>query len=257
MGSCWRLIPPLVADGITQMAVDEWLLEQHRLGLGLPCLRFYTWSGPAISLGYHQRRYPPGWHSLSWNDRSVALVRRPSGGRAVLHQGDLTYSLVMASLPGGRRHAYRQLCQFLVEGWQSLGISLAVGSRSSRTGGQASCFATATAADLVMEDGYKLIGSAQLYRSGYLLQHGSMRLRPDPALHKRVFGTAIAPPSRVAALTEEIIISAMTAAARNCFAAELALRPLDPEEVRQALRWSQAHGASQLLTAPGQPGSVL
>lgn len=53
----WRLIPILAASGSVQMAIDRWLLVQHESGKCLPTLRFYTWSPPAISLGYHQRQY--------------------------------------------------------------------------------------------------------------------------------------------------------------------------------------------------------
>jgi lipoate-protein ligase A len=87
--SVWRLIPLVSASGSVQMAIDQWLLEQHLAGQIPPTLRFYTWQPAAISLGYHQRRWPEFWQELSWRGIPVELVRRPSGGRAVLHQGEL------------------------------------------------------------------------------------------------------------------------------------------------------------------------
>ncbi len=76
------------------MAIDAWLLEQHDLGKHPPTLRFYTWEPAAISLGYHQRRWPQYWQGLTGQGQPLDMVRRPSGGRAVLHQGDLTYAVI-------------------------------------------------------------------------------------------------------------------------------------------------------------------
>ena len=103
------------------MAIDEWLLKQHQSGY-LPTLRFYTWSPSAISLGYHQRKYPEDWQSLTWKGEEIDLVRRPTGGRAVLHYGDLTYAVVTSGLSGSRIEAYKKICEFLIQGWQNLGV---------------------------------------------------------------------------------------------------------------------------------------
>lgn len=123
----WRFIPVINAAGSVQMSIDTWLLEQHRLGLHPPTLRFYTWSPAAISLGYHQHRYPEHWHNLIWHGEPVDLVRRPSGGRAVLHQGDLTYAVITSGLTGNRMQAYETICEFLIQGWRQLGIELHYG----------------------------------------------------------------------------------------------------------------------------------
>ncbi|MEO1299948.1 MAG: lipoate--protein ligase family protein, partial [Cyanobacteria bacterium J06636_16] len=77
------------------MAVDTWLLDQLIAGQQPPTLRFYRWRPAAISLGYHQKRWPATWRALSWQDQPVDLVKRPTGGRAVLHQGDLTYAIAL------------------------------------------------------------------------------------------------------------------------------------------------------------------
>ncbi len=61
----WRYIPPIISSAELQMAIDSWLLEQHRCGHHPPTLRFYQWSPPAISLGYHQRQYPDFWRNLT------------------------------------------------------------------------------------------------------------------------------------------------------------------------------------------------
>lgn len=187
----WRLIPPLAADGKTQMAIDAWLLHQHLQSPQLPILRFYTWQPIAISLGYHQRRWPAHWSGLHWHNQSVDLVRRPSGGRAVLHQGDLTYAVVMPTQGRSRQESYQRICDALMTAWQRLGVSLVYGQAGRGYIHNPSCFSTATAADLVTSEGYKLVGSAQLRREHSLLQHGSMRLRPNPELAQRVFGDTL------------------------------------------------------------------
>ncbi|NJN20922.1 MAG: lipoate--protein ligase family protein [Leptolyngbya sp. RL_3_1] len=185
----WRLIPFTQGAGPWQMALDTWLLDQQIAGLQPPTLRFYTWQPVSLSLGYHQRHWPEHWQHLQWHGQGIPLVRRPSGGRAVLHQGDLCYG---ATLPlGGQRRqdCYRQICDGLIAGWQQLGVSLRYGAAGRGYIHNPSCFGTATAADLVTDQGYKLIGSAQLRRDRSLLQQGSMRLNPDRALTEAVFGT--------------------------------------------------------------------
>ncbi len=238
MTTQWRLMATIEADGLTQMAIDEWLLEQHRQGQSPPCLRFYTWKPITLSLGYHQRHYPEQWHHLQWHGHGIDLVRRPSGGRAVLHQGDLTYSLITSGNKGRRRDGYTHLCKFLVEGWRSLGVDLYLGTDQQSYQRSANCFGTSTAADLVMKDGYKVIGSAQLYRDGYILQHGSMRLAPDPHLFEKVFGMPISPPSGLTAICPSLVIKALTTAAQRIFDVTFEHKPLSSHEQQQALGWA-------------------
>ena len=190
MNRTWRYIPPITASGETQMAIDRFLLEQHRRGQP-PALRFYTWLPAAISLGYHQQDYPNSWNDLMWQSKPIEIVRRPTGGRAVLHQGDLTYTIV-TSIPSGKKlEVYKQICQFLITGWQTLGIELSYGSATREYMQHHNCFATATGSDLVTAEGYKAIGSAQLRRRQTVLQHGSMILNTDKSLYARVFDTEL------------------------------------------------------------------
>ncbi|WP_199320441.1 lipoate--protein ligase family protein [Leptolyngbya sp. FACHB-261] len=181
MPSSARLLPFLSAPGAAQMALDESMLTQA------PALRFYTWNPPALSLGRNQRVLPH-WSSLS--SLGLDVVRRPTGGRAVLHQADLTYALVLpaAWLSGRRCQIYRQLCTFLIEGLREFGVELSFGCTGRGYIHNPSCFGTATDADLVLNDGRKLIGSAQVWRHGAVLQHGSIQLAPDANLWRYVFG---------------------------------------------------------------------
>lgn len=172
------------------MAIDRYLLEQHQQGHS-PTLRFYTWQPAAISLGYHQQDYPVAWHDLTWQGEPLDLVRRPTGGRAVLHQGDLTYAIITSIPPGKRLEVYKQICQFLILGWRSLGVNLDYGRATKEYIQQANCFATATGADLITATGNKVIGSAQLRRRKTVLQHGSMILNTDPQIYQQVFATEL------------------------------------------------------------------
>ncbi|MFB2978457.1 biotin/lipoate A/B protein ligase family protein [Microseira sp. BLCC-F43] len=231
----WRLIPLLEAPGAVQMAIDRWLLEQHRLGLHPPTLRFYTWSPVAISLGYHQHKWPEFWQDLTWQGKPIELVRRPTGGRAVLHQGDLTYAIVTSGLSGSRMQVYRRLCQFLILGWRSLGVELHYGNAGRGYIRNPNCFGTATGADLVLANNAKLIGSAQLCRGNTVLQHGSMRLYPNLDLFERVFGEAEIskidiPLSRRQDRLIPTVIDALTASASRCFDVQLKMQPLSPDE---------------------------
>jgi lipoate---protein ligase len=243
----WRLIPlsdprqgnPLQAvTGAKQMAIDSWLLDQHVKGLQPSSLRFYTWLKPTLSLGYHQRQFPAHWNNLHWQGQPIDLVRRPTGGRAVLHQGDLTYALITSGLKGSRREVYQQLCQFLIEGWRNLGVPLSFGGAERNYIHNPNCFGTATAADLVMENGYKLIGSAQVYREGCVLQHGAIQLRPDSELFEAVFGGKISPPALPTHLCAvdgmEKIAQSLSQAASEHFQISFEVQPLTVEEIVSA-----------------------
>ncbi len=223
------------ASGAENMAIDSWLLDQHTKGLQPPSLRFYTWEVPTISLGYHQRQFPDRWNHLHYKGQPVELVRRPTGGRAVLHQGDLTYALITSGLTGSRREVYWQLCQFLIKGWRDLGIELSSGKGGRDYSKSPNCFGTATSADLVMSDGYKLIGSAQVYREGCVLQQGSMRLQPDSELFRRVFNESVYPPNILSQFQEkgvfEAISKVLTASASRCFDIRFEEASFTPREI--------------------------
>ena len=235
----WRFIPLLCASGPVQMAIDRWLLDQHEKAQHPPTLRFYTWFPAAISLGYHQKQYPEHWQTLTWQGKPIDLVRRPSGGRAVLHQGDLTYAVIASGFPGTRMQAYEQICQFLIQGWRSIGVELQYGTAGRGYIHNPNCFATATGADLVLSNGSKLIGSAQMRRGETILQHGSMRLHPDPLLFQQVFGISLEPidfpPSLMQNDPVSTAINALTQSASDCFGIQLVTQPLTEAEWQSIL----------------------
>jgi lipoate-protein ligase A len=163
------------------MGVDEALA---RLCVEAPVLRFYAWDRPTLSLGYGQTVAEVDVDRC--RAHAVRLVRRPTGGRAVLHGDDLTYSLVLplidpwAGLPVTER--YRRINACLVRGLASLGLPAILGAAvgagaSART---PFCFA-AMGPHEVLVDGKKVIGSAQRRFSRALLQQGAILLTFDPS----------------------------------------------------------------------------
>ena len=219
------------------MAIDEWLLDRAvatATAAGAdepdPVLRFYTWSRPTLSLGFHQRQCQPRWLELA-RQGDVQLVRRPSGGRAVLHGAELTYALVWPQAPARRREAYRAACGWLQQAFADLDLPLRFGVDPADPH-HPSCFAASTQADLVHHEGGKRIGSAQLWRRGVLLQHGSILLQPDADLWRRVLDEE--PPRLVPlSLSLDQLITVLAEAARRHFpmaASGWSLQPLSPPE---------------------------
>ncbi|WP_071516664.1 biotin/lipoate A/B protein ligase family protein [Geitlerinema sp. PCC 9228] len=250
--SVWRLIPWLKASGQVQMAIDRWLLQQQIQGSSMPTLRFYTWYPPTISLGYHQRYWDRAWNDILYEGIPLDSVRRPTGGRAVLHQGDLTYAVAVPSMEGKTMEIYQHLCEFLIAGWRSLGVSLEYGQAGRNYIRNDNCFATSTGADLVLENGAKFIGSAQVRKETSVLQHGSMLLNPDKELFAEVFGQdAIASlpdwkfiVSHAESLKSKsfenaiaIVIDALTSAAARSFGIELVTQPLSESEWVEIFQW--------------------
>ncbi|MCP9891871.1 lipoate--protein ligase family protein [Cyanobium sp. Aljojuca 7D2] len=176
-----RTLPSSCLAGDWQMAIDGWLLEQRA-----PAFRLYRWQRPTLSLGFHQHHLEPHWGELAAGGL-IELVRRPSGGRAVLHAGEITYALVWPDAPRQHQQAYVQACGWLLDAFASLGLPLEPGSQAASLQ-RSNCFASSTAADLVHAGGAKRIGSAQLWRQGCLLQHGSILVEPPAELWQLVFG---------------------------------------------------------------------
>jgi len=156
------------------MATDLALLDSVAAG-GPPVLRLYVWDPPALSLGRFQ---PDDDADADACIRlGVEVVRRPTGGRALLHGGDLTYAVALPEPPGpaGTVDAvYRRLAGALIAGLARLGVGAAVARHDGPAGPV--CMATQQGADLRVGE-RKVCGSAQVRRRGVVLQHGSVLLR--------------------------------------------------------------------------------
>jgi|SRR5581483_1118491 len=169
-----RLLPMAAADGATNMAADEVLLEAADRGLA--SLRFYTWTQPTLSLGYFQ---PAAGRESVANLGSLAWVRRSTGGAGIVHHRELTYSFALPSGPQWKS-AESWICRFhrlLQDVLTDHGITARVVTcEEERKLGEVLCFLHQTPGDLVI-DGSKVAGSAQRKMRGALLQHGSLLSR--------------------------------------------------------------------------------
>lgn len=166
---------PEALDGAWNMAIDHALFE-HAQTTGQPALRFYRWAPGALSLGRNQ---PARVDLEALAARGYGLVRRPTGGMAVLHDRELTYSVVVpVGVLGSPRASYQRINAALLEGLRSLGAGAQLATEGAATKRLATCFGEPAAGELLV-DARKLVGSAQRCESRTLLQHGSILIDGD------------------------------------------------------------------------------
>lgn len=182
---CWhfRLTPP--ADGATNMALDEALMRRVAR-TGDAVFRVYGWSSPTLSLGRNQRARDC-YDVVAARALGVSFVRRPTGGRALLHHREVTYSVTMpAADAAAARAAYDFINDVLLEGLSRLGVAATRAPESSSIPpGLRPCFDMPSEHEIVVGS-RKLVGSAQWRHGGVLLQHGSILVRDDQALITRL-----------------------------------------------------------------------
>ena len=157
------------------MAIDEAVLLHHLRGEAPPTLRVFRWSVPSISLGRFQSVEREIRRDVC-EQHGVELVRRPTGGRAVYHRDEFTYSIVPSKrfgVPSGIVAAYAYLAQGLQAALEMLGVHAVMSDERVSKTPSAACFASSTQADLT-SGGFKLIGSAQVWKDDALLQQGSL-----------------------------------------------------------------------------------
>ena len=182
----WRLMMDGPADGAWHMAVDRAVLAARAEGTAPPTLRLYWWRVPTVSLGRFQSAEDVDRGAC--RELGVEVVRRPTGGRGVLHDNELTYSMVASledGVPRGVAASYRWLSRPLLDAYQALGVDAALTTRS-RGERSAACYLHATHADLSL-GAAKLSGSAQVWDSSAVLQHGSFVIDRDVAAEARLF----------------------------------------------------------------------
>lgn len=183
----WRLLLDGPAAGPWNMGVDEALLVRAQAAAAhtphpgpVATLRLYRWQGPWLSLGYGQRLDEERREACE--AAGVGVVQRATGGLAVLHGADLTYSVTAPAdlLPPGLQGSYGLVADALCRAFARLGVALERLSRPARPQARGfDCFAV-PAQDELLAGGRKLVGSAQRRAGGAVLQHGSIRLAPDP-----------------------------------------------------------------------------
>ncbi|TVY08312.1 lipoate--protein ligase family protein [Paenibacillus cremeus] len=184
----WRFIHSGYCSPEVNMAVDEAILTAHSEGKVPPTVRFYGWDPATLSIGYFQKALEEvDFDALK--REGIGFVRRATGGRAVLHDQELTYSMIVSeSYPGIPRsvtEAYRVLSEGLLLGFRKLGLAadmVQLESEEEKTKyasvGSAACFDSPSWYELVVE-GRKVAGSAQTRQKGVVLQHGSILLDLD------------------------------------------------------------------------------
>ena len=177
-----------VNSGKKNMQIDNDLLEfAIKTQFKEPIFRLYGWSPACVSLGRNQNDVFLDKEFL--NSRNIDIVRRLTGGRALLHDKELTYCYIcpVLNLANGESvvNSYKEISQFLINGFKVLGIKLEFGQKRPNAKHDY-CMAVSTGADLCYKD-KKLIGSAQFRKEGYILQHGSILLDYDEDLIKKLF----------------------------------------------------------------------
>ncbi len=181
-GVHWRLFIDSPASGAENMARDHALMERAAAS-GEWMLRVYAWRAPTISLGRNQTAR--GLYDLERiRARGIGVVRRPTGGRAILHHREITYSVTAPTEAAGDLHAsYKRINRLLVHALRGLGVDARIAAPTSRAAspGLAPCFDEPAAGELTVND-RKLAGSAQWRADGALLQHGSILIADDQSL---------------------------------------------------------------------------
>lgn len=174
----WRFLDSGAADGATNMAWDLALLDHARRS-GEAVLRVYAWSRPTLSLGRHERARGR-FDEATLAARGIDVVRRPTGGRALLHDHEVTYAVAAPAHGVSLGASYRAINALLIDALARLGVRARPADRrgAPRRPGSAPCFAEPNEGELVV-DGAKLVGSAQWRDGDAFVQHGSILLADD------------------------------------------------------------------------------
>ncbi|MEN8173115.1 MAG: biotin/lipoate A/B protein ligase family protein [Chloroflexota bacterium] len=181
----WRLIETPPATGAWNMAVDEVLLESMSLSSVESVLRLYSWNPPCLSIGYAQNVADVDMTRLE--NFGWELVRRITGGRAILHSDEITYAVIgphsEPRLGGGVLKSYRRLSEALLAALIKIGLPAQAlphpkGESSDSSEQERICFEQPSNYEITV-DGKKLIGSAQARKNTGVLQHGTLPLYGD------------------------------------------------------------------------------
>jgi lipoate-protein ligase A len=192
----WRFLPYRALSAAENMAMDEAVFRLNRREGLPPTLRFFGWQPPAVSLGYFQKT-PREIDVGACRRAGIDIVRRPTGGKAVLHEHELTYSLVAAAddplFTGDIVGTYRVVSACIEEALRRLGLTPEVafeGRSAAGTPMEGYCFAAPSRYELLV-GGRKICGSAQVRSGGAFLQHGSLLADLDPVRTASVMGVSV------------------------------------------------------------------
>ena len=184
-----EFIPYEVKTGYENMQIDSDLLEYAiKNKLKEPIFRLYGWSPACVSLGRNQKSDFLDLDFLKQNN--IDYVRRLTGGRALLHDNEITYSYIcpVSFLENGENvvNSYKEISKILIDAFKKLDIELDFGGTKKVNGHKDYCMLVSTGADLCYKN-RKLIGSAQFRKEGYILQHGSILYDYDKELLEKIF----------------------------------------------------------------------
>lgn len=212
----WRLLVSPPEDGARNMAIDHALLDRAARS-DEAVFRIYAWATPTMSLGVHEKaRLVPEAAAT----RGIAVVRRPTGGRALLHHREVTYSVTAPAREASLRESYDAINAILLDALTRLGVPAHTAERRGRplAPDGAACFAEPNVGELVVE-GRKLVGSAQRRDAHAFLQHGSILLADDQGLVAALRGMPAPPPA--ATLTQALRRAVAFAEVRDALRAAL------------------------------------
>lgn len=184
-----KIIPHETLTGKENMQIDSDLLEfAIKNELKEPIFRLYGWEPACVSLGRNQKDDFLDYKLLK--SKNIDVVRRLTGGRALLHDNEITYSFICPEsfLQNGSHivSSYKEISQILIDKFKKLGIDLDFGASKPIKTGFDYCMLISTGADLCYKE-KKLIGSAQCRSHGYILQHGSILYDYDKNLLEEIF----------------------------------------------------------------------
>jgi lipoate-protein ligase A len=214
----FRFLYSGIRDSFTNMAMDEAVLIGLREKKSAPILRIYKWTPPTITIGYFQNIEDIDLDLCREDD--IGVVRRLTGGRAVLHNEEMTYSILFSQedfQPFRKREIFVFIAHCLIEALARVGIESKIAQKTRGDVRSANCFASSAQYEVESSHEGKLIGSAQLIRNGVLLQHGAIPItRSYSAIAKYLqsgaaFTKAASSLSEVAGevVTEESLLSAL------------------------------------------------
>ena len=240
----WRLLDSGAAEGSEQMAVDAGLIDRARTS-GEAVLRVYAWARPTLSFGRHESargRFSAGTLAASGMD----AVRRPTGGRVLLHDREVTYSVTAPVLNGvPLRDSYRAINELLLDALRRMGVRATEAEPTpTPRPGAAACFAEPSAGELVV-GGRKLVGSAQVRERDALLQHGSILLADDQGRIAALADAPLTPAVPAATLADLLGAAPSFGEVRDALAAALTswCGAVDPLDAQVADQYAAPHRA--------------